>query len=555
MSFSSFTKPLSSRVKALLSQVVTQSGQNWQNLGIKGRFRVVSSRHFLNQPLTLGAFKPFRRLEWQKPFGFTLDMRVEQRRMLVILLSCLAFLGGLQLLAPQLSAMVVVLGMMVLYVASLSAVLTVKHIKTTLSQNPLLQSTLNQLTLNPPNALTTPAAPSEAALPSLAILVPAHNEAAVIEATALALLEQDYPHYSLWVIDDRSTDGTAEKLAALKAQLDATGETRFQYLVRPPEARPGKSAVLNDALALCGGELIAVFDADARMAPNFLSQMVAVLQEPVYPQITDPQDNPVVAVQARKVILNNGDNWLTRCQNYEYAFDAYVQSCRDLARGAVELRGNGQLVKRTALEALGGWNEATVTDDLDLSTRIHLAGWDIRFASQLAVLEEGITDWKPLYRQRTRWAEGSLRRYLEFGGSVLWNPQVGHRTRADMLAYFLNFLFPLLLIMDNARWLLVSALWPHLQQTPFLLSFGIVPLFAVAFIPTIYIGLRQFKTHPDLAYLEQSPWPRFKTIGAALSTSLFMTAIWVPVVFYTWAKLMVQPNRPFVWVKTSHGQA
>lgn len=59
--------------------------------------------------------------------------------------------------------------------------------------------------------------------------------------------------------------------------------------------------------------------------------------------------------------------------------DTYFQAGRDSVKGAVELRGNGELIKREALEDINGWNNYTIVDDLDMSTRLHIKGWDVRF--------------------------------------------------------------------------------------------------------------------------------------------------------------------------------
>jgi 1,2-diacylglycerol 3-beta-glucosyltransferase len=71
------------------------------------------------------------------------------------------------------------------------------------------------------------------------------------------------------------------------------------------------------------------------------------------------------------------------------ALDAYVQQQRIAFGGIGELRGNGQFVRRTALERCGGWNEETITDDLDLTFRLHLDQWDIEILTCAAVEEEG----------------------------------------------------------------------------------------------------------------------------------------------------------------------
>jgi 1,2-diacylglycerol 3-beta-glucosyltransferase len=241
------------------------------------------------------------------------------------------------------------------------------------------------------------------------------------------------------------------------------------------------------------------------------------------------------------MILHHENSLLLKCQQWEYTFDAHLQRCRDLAGSAVELRGNGQMVKRSAVVAVGGWNEASITDDLDLSTRFHLAGFLIRFSASVQVWEEGVLALGSLIKQRCRWAEGSLRRYLEFGGDILNNRSVMLRTRADMLAYWVNFLFPLIVA---AEYIVVgiSTLLGKATVEHQLISVGILPLFVASFIPTIYVSLRRF-----------GGFSRFESLKGSFLTGLFMVGVWVPVVFYVFAKVLLKPDAPFHWEKTEHG--
>lgn len=86
--------------------------------------------------------------------------------------------------------------------------------------------------------------------------------------------------------------------------------------------------------------------------------------------------------------------------------DSYFQQQRIALGGIGELRGNGQFVRRSALDQCGGWNEETITDDLDLTIRLHLDNWKIGFLLNPAVNEEGVTKAIALWHQRSRWAEG-----------------------------------------------------------------------------------------------------------------------------------------------------
>ena len=116
----------------------------------------------------------------------------------------------------------------------------------------------------------------------------------------------------------------------------------------------------------------------------------------------------------RKAVTNAQDNWLTRVQAMEMAFDAQIQQGRLAGGGVAELRGNGQLLRRDLLEACGGFNEETVTDDLDLSFRLLLQEARIGILWDPPVLEEAVETLQALWKQRQRWAEGGLQRFLDY---------------------------------------------------------------------------------------------------------------------------------------------
>ena len=128
--------------------------------------------------------------------------------------------------------------------------------------------------------------------------------------------------------------------------------------------------------------------------------------------------------------------------------DTHFQVGRDSVKGAVELRGNGELIKREALEDIGGWNNYTITDDLDMSTRLHIKGWDIRFCPEAKVYEEGVITFGALIKQRRRWVEGSIRRYLEYAKDVFNSKDMSLRVRVDLVAYVSEFLLPFWLVAE-----------------------------------------------------------------------------------------------------------
>jgi 1,2-diacylglycerol 3-beta-glucosyltransferase len=388
----------------------------------------------------------------------------------------------------------------------------------------------------PTEAVNAPAEPEPyptSYCPHVAIMVPCHNEATVIEKTILGLLALDYPSFELWVIDDRSTDTTPAVLAQLQTQLQTQHPDRLHWFSRPSTATPGKSAVLNDARKRVGPltQVVAVFDADAAIAPNFLHALMPLLA-----------DDRVGAVQARKVMSNAHENLLTLCQQYEYCLDAHFQSGRDAVHGAVELRGNGQLIKTRALDAVGGWNEATLTDDLDLSTQLHLAGWDVRFAHKVLVQEEAVRKFLPLLRQRRRWAEGSLVRYLTYASRLLTAPHVSLRATIDMVAWFTQFLMPFWLLLDYGL-LGISLLFGGANRIHLISALLLLPLLSLFFTSSLIIGIKRF---------ERLSW--FNAFRWACTTGMYMTVVWFPIVFWVTLRLLLRPaNGALDWGKTEHG--
>lgn len=366
---------------------------------------------------------------------------------------------------------------------------------------------------------------NESFKPFVSIMVPAHNEEYVIANTIENIRKIDYPNFEIIVIDDRSSDNTASVIKDLESKFD-----NVKALVRDKGAFPGKSAVLNDALLMAKGEAILVFDADATVEPDFLNRLVPFLE---------PAD--VGAVQARKIIRNKDYNFLTRCQNNEYTMDTNLQVGRDAVKGAVELRGNGELIKRTALEDIGGWNNYTITDDLDMSTRLHIKGWDIRFCPEACVYEEGIIYLLPLFRQRRRWLEGTIRRYLEYFGEAIRSSKMSLRARLDMTIYITQFIMPLWFMMEvisRVSKLLIDRTDFHNVLWSSLIVSSVIGL---GFFLLIRYSLRRYDAVPRLQAIKQ-----------ALETTIYFLIIWFPMELFICGKILFC-KKDMNWGKTAHG--
>ncbi|MBQ8459358.1 glycosyltransferase family 2 protein [bacterium] len=373
--------------------------------------------------------------------------------------------------------------------------------------------------------LKTPPQRNENYKPFVSIMIPAHNEESVIAQTVRNVLNLDYPNFEIIAIDDRSNDNTASVIKDLERQYPQ----KVIAFIRPKDAFPGKSAVLNDALKYAKGEAILVFDADATIEPDFLTNLVYELE---------PKD--VGAVQARKIVRNKDINLLTKCQNNEMTMDTYLQVSRDSVKGAVELRGNGELIKRTALEDIGGWNNYTITDDLDMSTRLHIKGWDVRFCVDTAVYEEGIMYLFPLYKQRRRWLEGTIRRYLEYFWDILTSKKMSMRVRIDMIAYISEFIMPAWFIIEIG--ILLAKIVFRDAPTHILMSSVIMGvIIGFGFVMACRYSLRRYDNVPRTDALIQS-----------IYTSVYLLIIWFPLVLFIGFKILFM-KKDMNWGKTAHG--
>ena len=358
--------------------------------------------------------------------------------------------------------------------------------------------------------------------PTVALMAAAKDEEGVIERLVHDLCQVDYPsdRCEVWIIDDNSQDRTPEILSTLRQRYP-----QLRVFRRPAGATGGKSGALNQVIVRTEAEFIAIFDADAQVPKDLLRRSLPHFENPA-----------VGGLQVRKITNNFDENFLTQGQSVEMMLDGYFQQQRTAIGGVGELRGNGQFLRRSALERCGGFNEETITDDLDLTLRLNLDQWDIKFSIYPGVLEEGVTQTQSLWHQRNRWAEGGYQRYLDYWRLIADNRMGTNRT-IDLLGFLIiQYLLPIALVPD-----LLMALLMH--RLPLLAPMGI---FSVGLpLWSLWKGIRrshfaQFGTQP----------PVFKTLWQAARGMVYMLH-WAVIMPSVTARMAVVPKR-LKWVKTVH---
>lgn len=258
--------------------------------------------------------------------------------------------------------------------------------------------------------------------PPVTIQLPIFNERYVVERLIDAAVGLDYPTEALeiQVVDD-STDDTAVRAAQLVRHYRELG-VDISHLHR--ENRAGyKAGALAEATAVARGEYIAIFDADFQPDSCFLRRTI--------PHFLG--ENNLGMVQTRWGHLNDGASPLTAAQ--AIAMDKHFmieQTVRHRADFYPKFNGTAGIWRRSCVEDAGGWRDDTVCEDLCLSTRAILKGWDFRFLPQVVTPGELPTSVSAYKNQQARWAKGSFQCLLKFGREILWDGQ--HRLLARLYA-------------------------------------------------------------------------------------------------------------------------
>lgn len=260
-------------------------------------------------------------------------------------------------------------------------------------------------------------------LPSLSVLIPAHNEELVIGRTLQALFKSDYPMDKLEVIvlNDASTDQTAEILDG----LTATYPSLRVIHIPAGEGGRGKAAVLNRGITQAQHDLVAIYDADNQPEKGALRYLASQFQL-----------NPSLGGALGKFrTLNRHKNRLTRFINIEgLSFQWIVQAGRWKLLGIATLPGTNFIVRKKVITEVGGWDEEALTEDAELSLRILEAGYRIKFVPYAVTWEQEPENLATWMRQRTRWARGNFYLMRKFMASI---GQAKNKALALEVFYFL----------------------------------------------------------------------------------------------------------------------
>ena len=331
--------------------------------------------------------------------------------------------------------------------------------------------------------------------PTVTILVAAHNEELVIAGCLDHLLALDYPRdrLEILVVNDRSRDGTAQILDGYTARYRG----RVRALHRPFDAKPGKPAAIEDALALTNGEIAVFFDADYLPQPNLLKKLVAPFIDPT-----------VGATMGRVVPYNTNTNLLTRLLDLErrsgYTID---QAVRGLWQLLPQFGGTVGGIRLRAMEQVGGWSQDTLAEDTDLTYRLFCEGWTVEYVDDATCYEESPENWQVRFKQVRRWSCGHDQCLVRYFWPTLTTPKQPLIRRLDAALVLTFYLLPPLSLATLAAGLVYPL---YFTFPPF--NFAIIS--AISFV----VGFGNFS-------------PYFQIIAAAIRDRQSISILSLPLIF------------------------
>jgi cellulose synthase/poly-beta-1,6-N-acetylglucosamine synthase-like glycosyltransferase len=239
--------------------------------------------------------------------------------------------------------------------------------------------------------------------PSVVIQLPMYNEKTVAARIIETVGKMNYPRdkFEIQVLDD-STDETRSYIDTAAAEQTRRG-VRISVIRR--DNREGyKAGALQNGLLLTEAEFVAIFDADFVPPADFLRKAMPFFH-----------NRPKLGlVQGRWTHLNRSASLITRGQ--AIGIDGHFmieQAARCWNNLFMNFNGTAGVFRRTAIEDSGGWQHDTLTEDMDLSYRMQLRGWETEFVPDLEVPAEIPEDINAFKNQQFRWAKGSIQTALK----------------------------------------------------------------------------------------------------------------------------------------------
>jgi len=283
-----------------------------------------------------------------------------------------------------------------------------------------------------------------ASLPNVTIQIPLYNERLVVERVIHAVSKIDYPKDKLQIqIVDDSTDDTSH-LISLTIKPYIKQGINFQHVQRV-HRKGYKAGALKDAMEFSTGEFIAIFDADFVPYPSILKDT-----------INHFSNEKIAMIQFRWEHLNRFDSQLTETQ--AMMLDAHFsleQQVRYASNLLFNFNGTAGIWRAKAIIDAGHWSDDTLTEDLDLSYRAQLKGWELVYLNDVSCPGELPADMNAFKSQQHRWAKGGIQ-VMKKMLLVVWRSPLSFKHKLESSFHLSNNLAYLIMLIDTIFLLIPS---------------------------------------------------------------------------------------------------
>jgi cellulose synthase/poly-beta-1,6-N-acetylglucosamine synthase-like glycosyltransferase len=274
-------------------------------------------------------------------------------------------------------------------------------------------------------------------LPRVTVQLPMYNEDVVAERIIKASCLIDYPRERLeiQVLDD-STDGSAQIAQEAVREMAEKGHN-IHYLHRAD--RVGyKAGALAEGLKTATGELIVIFDADFVPPRDILQNVVQYFT-----------DDKIGMVQVRWDHLNRDASLLTKGQAIFLDGHFVIEhTARNRSGRFMHFNGTAGIWRRTTIEDAGGWQHDTLTEDLDLSYRAQIKGWQFVYLPQYAAPAELPPEMIAFKQQAHRWTMGSFQTAIKLLPKIMRSKHLPLRVKSEAFFHLTNtVIYPMMVLL------------------------------------------------------------------------------------------------------------
>ncbi|MGI0105246.1 cellulose synthase family protein [Salinimicrobium sp. WS361] len=325
-------------------------------------------------------------------------------------------------------------------------------------------------------------------IPFVTVQLPLYNDKPVVERLLRNISKLDYPldKLEVQVLDD-STDDSAALTAEIISELRSEGFP-IEHITRT-HRKGFKAGALKAGMASAKGEFIAIFDSDFLPQPDWLKKTVPYFK-----------DDSLGVVQTRWGHLNEDYSLLTRLQAFllDYHF-ILEQTGRNFGKHFINFNGTAGIWRKSCILDAGNWEGDTLTEDLDLSYRAQLKGWNFKYLKEVVTPAELPITIEAARSQQFRWNKGAAENFQKNYRKVLKDKNATFGTRVHSFFHLLNSSFFFVVLLMGIISIPVLFLLDNPSYSEILTGMTVFILSPVIFFVTYYAAYRELHKDQQLS--------------------------------------------------------